>query len=451
MSAVRPDGNGYYGEFGGRFVPEFLVGPLRELEKTWRRISRRRSFRKELDGLLAQYAGRPTPLYHAARLSEQLGGARVFLKREDLLPSGSHRLNSALAHAMLAREMDKERLVAETASGENGIAVATVAARLGLACAVYMGKEDVRRQPLSVERMRLLGARVLSVGAGRGTLDGAVNAAVRDWMTNVRHTHFAVGSSYGPAPYPRIVSECQYVIGAEASRQLRKQAGRAYPDLAVAAVGGGSLAIGLFGAFISDSRVRLVGVEGRGRGNDPGDHAARFRDGTVGVLHGMRTVLLQDDEGQIQQTHSMAPELDYPAVGPPHAELAGRGRAEYTAISDAEALRAAHLLMETEGIVPSLESAHALAEACKHARELAANKIVLVAISGSGDKDAAVLLAGAEGGEGEDLDGYPAVAVDWGDDAGAMASLLPGQLEVLEIYDEPPTGMSAEPGDDGDE
>lgn len=432
MPAGGSDSRGYYGEFGGRFVPEVLLDELRDLGRTYDRLSRRRSFRRRLDGLRAEYAGRPTPLFHARRLSDHFGGARIYLKREDLLPTGSHKLNSALGQVLLAESMGKERVLAYTGAGEHGVAIATASALLGLPCTVYMGAKDVRRQKLNVERMHLVGADVFSVDASGATLRAACNEAMRDWMTNRAHSYFAPASVYGPDPYPRIVSDYQQVIGTETVRQMRKQVGRAYPDLAVASIGGGSLAIGLFGAFISNSRVRLVGVEAGGRGPATGEHAARFRFGSAGVLHGMRTLVLQDSEGQISPTYSIAAGLDCAAVGPQHAELAARGRVEYNAASDEEAVSALRVLAGTEGILTSLESAHALAEAGKHARELAGNKVVLVGVSGRGDKDAATLAAHDAQSGRESAEGGPLAALNWGGEVWPAEFLPPPEYEVLE-------------------
>lgn len=392
MTTPQPDREGYFGEFGGRFIPETLVQPVLDLGRAYDRIRRKRSFQRRLGKLLTHYAGRPTPLYHARRLSEHFGGASIYLKREDLLHTGAHKLNNALGQVLLAQSMGKERVVAETGAGQHGVATATAAALLGLSCTVYMGEEDIRRQRLNVERMRLLGAQVVPVDSGSRTLKDAINEALRDWVTNVLHTHYVLGSVLGPDPYPRMVSDFQQVIGVESAKQLRKQAGRNWPDLAVACVGGGSNAIGMFGAFIGDSRIRLVGVEAGGSGTGLGEHAARFHGGELGVLHGTRTMVLQDEEGQVSGTHSVSAGLDYPAVGPQHARLADLGRVEYTSATDAEAIEAFHLLAEKEGILPALESAHALVEAGKHAAQLAENKIVLVNLSGRGDKDVESVL-----------------------------------------------------------
>jgi tryptophan synthase beta chain len=378
---------GYYGAFGGRYVPETLMAPLEELAAAWAKARRRRGFRRRLDSLLEHWAGRPTPLYHAERLSRELGGAALYLKREDLLHTGAHKLNNALGQALLAVEMGKRRLIAETGAGQHGVATATAAALLGLECRVYMGTQDMARQRPNVLRMELLGAEVAGVDAGSRTLKDAINEALRDWVTHVGHTHYVLGSVLGPDPYPRMVRELHQVIGAEARAQLKKQAGRAWPDLAVACVGGGSNALGLFGAFLEDERVRLVGVEAGGDGPELGHHAARFGGGSVGVLHGTRTLVLQDADGQIAPTHSVSAGLDYPAIGPEHARLREQGRVEYTAVVDADAVAAFHRLARTEGILPALESSHALAEACRRAPRLPADAVVLVNLSGRGDKD----------------------------------------------------------------
>jgi len=405
----RPDPEGYFGSYGGRFVPETLIAPLEELTRAYDRVSRQRTFRRQLADVLRDYVGRPTPLYYAERLSDELGGARIFLKREDLLHTGAHKINNAVGQCMLARAMEKERVIAETGAGQHGVATATAAAFLGLSCTVYMGSEDMRRQRLNVDRMRLLGAEVVAVDSGSRTLKDAINEALRDWVTNVRTTHYVLGSVLGPDPYPRMVRDFHKVIGEEARAQLKKQAGTEAPDLAVACVGGGSNSIGLFWAFLEDRHVRLIGVEAGGRGKRLGEHAARFSGGRLGVLHGTRTLLLQDEEGQVAETHSVSAGLDYPAVGPEHAWLRDEARIEYTSATDDEAIAAFHLLAKTEGILPALESAHAIAEVVKHAPRLSQRRIILVNLSGRGDKDVesviawdrqhAVVAAGAAGGE----------------------------------------------------
>jgi tryptophan synthase beta chain len=382
-----PDARGYFGTFGGRYVPETLMAPLAELARAYDKLAPRRRFRRELDELLANYAGRPTPLYFAANLTAELGGARIYLKREDLLHTGAHKINNAIGQCLLARQMGKERVIAETGAGQHGVATATAAALMGLECTVFMGEEDMRRQRLNVSRMQLLGATVVPVDAGSRTLKDAINEALRDWVTNVRTTHYVLGSVLGPDPYPRMVRDFHRVIGEEARRQLKRATGRPTPDLAIACVGGGSNAIGLFGAFLDDRAVRLIGVEAGGRGSALGEHAARFQGGSLGVLHGTRTMVLQDRDGQIAGTHSVSAGLDYPAVGPEHALLAESSRVEYTSVSDTEAVAAFHRLAQTEGILPALESAHAIAEAARRAPNLGKRMVVLVNLSGRGDKD----------------------------------------------------------------
>jgi tryptophan synthase beta chain len=389
----HPDANGHFAGFGGRFVPETLMAPLAELTRAYDRARRQRPFRRELADLLHHYAGRPTPLFHAQRLSAELGGARIYLKREDLLHTGAHKINNAIGQCLLARNMGKERVIAETGAGQHGVATATSAALLGLECVVYMGSEDMRRQRLNVDRMRLLGAEVVEVESGSCTLKDAINEALRDWVTNVRTTHYVLGSVLGPDPYPRMVRDFHRVIGQEARAQLRRQAGTDTPDLAVACVGGGSNSLGLFYAFLGDRGVRLIGVEAGGRGLAHGEHAARFLGGSLGVLHGTRTLVLQDPEGQIATTHSVSAGLDYPAVGPEHVMLQREGRVEYTLASDAEAVTAFHLLAETEGILPALESAHAIAEVIRRAPRLSSRRIILVNLSGRGDKDVESVIA----------------------------------------------------------
>jgi tryptophan synthase beta chain len=384
-----PDDRGYFGAFGGRFVPETLMAPLAELEEAYRKAGRDRGFQARLDELLEHYVGRPTPLYLARRLSARLGGARIWLKREDLCHTGAHKINNALGQALLAREMGKDRVIAETGAGQHGVAVATAAALLGLECLVYMGSEDMRRQELNVVRMRLMGAEVSAVDAGSRTLKDAINEALRDWVTNVRSTHYILGSVLGPHPYPMMVRDFQTVIGREAVVQIRKAA-RKVPDLVIACVGGGSNAAGIFSAFLSYGNVGLVGVEAGGRGITPGNHAARFTEaGAPGVLHGTRTVVLQDDDGQIQGTHSISAGLDYPAVGPEHAQWRETARVTYTHVGDDEAVAAFHLLAECEGIVPALESAHAVAYAARVAPSMPLSSNILVNLSGRGDKDLA--------------------------------------------------------------
>jgi tryptophan synthase beta chain len=390
---LRPDPRGYFGPYGGRYVPETLMAPLAELARGYDRWSRKRAFRGELRELLTHYAGRPTPLYRAAHLGERLGGAEIWLKREDLLHTGAHKLNNALGQSLLAKKMGKSRVIAETGAGQHGVATATAAALLGLECTIYMGSEDCERQRLNVYRMRLLGAEVVSVDAGSRTLKDAINESLRDWVTTVRHSYYVLGSVLGPDPYPRMVRDFHRVIGDEARRQLKRQAGTATPEAAVACVGGGSNAIGLFTAFIDERKVCLIGVEAGGVGAALGEHAARFDGGRLGVLHGTRTFVLQDADGQIAPTHSVSAGLDYPAVGPEHALLRDLGRVQYTRVSDAEAIAAFHLLAEIEGILPALETAHALAQVAKMAPRLPRRHRILVGLSGRGDKDVESVLA----------------------------------------------------------
>ncbi len=382
-----PDKRGYFGAYGGVFVPETLMAPLAELERAFVRARKDRTFGARLAELQATFAGRPTPLFRARRLSARLGGAQIWLKREDLCHTGSHKINNALGQALLARQMGKSRVIAETGAGQHGVAVATVAALLGLECRVYMGVEDMRRQRPNVDRMELMGAEVVPVDSGSRTLKDAINEALRDWVTNVRITHYVLGSVLGPHPFPMIVREFQSVIGQEVFSQFRKQT-RGLPDLVVACVGGGSNAAGIFSAFIAHERVRLVGVEAGGRGEGAGEHAARFAGGgSPGVLHGTYTWLLQDAHGQIQPTHSISAGMDYPAVGPEHAMWRDAGRVSYTKVSDAEALEAFRMLSETEGIIPALESAHAVAYAAQVAPAMPLKANILVNLSGRGDKD----------------------------------------------------------------
>jgi tryptophan synthase beta chain len=410
-----PDEEGYFGRYGGRFVPETLMAPLAELTRAYDRAQKSRAFRRELTALLNDYAGRPTPLYFAERLSEELGGARIFLKREDLLHTGAHKINNAIGQCLLTRIMEKERVIAETGAGQHGVATATAAAALGLSCTVYMGSEDMRRQRLNVDRMRLLGAEVVPVDAGSRTLKDAINEALRDWVTNVRNTHYVLGSVLGPDPFPRMVRDFHRIIGEEARIQLKRQTGSETPDLAVACVGGGSNSIGLFTAFLQDSRVRLIGVEAAGRGPALGEHAARFAGGSLGVLHGTRTFVLQDEEGQIADTHSVSAGLDYPAIGPEHVWLHDAARVEYTAASDAEAVAAFHQLARTEGILPALESAHALVEVAKRAPRLSRNRVILVNLSGRGDKDVESVLAWDREHEGDNVESFAAAAARRGE------------------------------------
>lgn len=380
---------GYFGAYGGQFAPETLMAPLEQLEKAFGRFRRDRRFQKELEELLRSYAGRPTPLSLASNLTAKAGGARIVLKREDLLHTGAHKLNNALGQVLLAKRMGKTRIVAETGAGQHGVATAAAAAKLGLPCRVYMGTVDMERQAPNVSRMRLFGAEVVGVDSGSRTLKDAINEAMRDWTENVATTHYVLGSALGPHPYPTMVREFQSVIGKEARAQFRKLAGRD-PQAAVACVGGGSNAIGLFSAFLDrPSKTKLFGVEAGGRGSDPGEHAARFAGGALGVLHGTRTMLLQDEDGQVLPTHSVSAGLDYPAVGPEHASLHDAGRVVYGKVSDEEALDAFETLSACEGILPALESAHAIAFALKLARKMPKSSWILVNLSGRGDKDLA--------------------------------------------------------------
>jgi tryptophan synthase beta chain len=381
-----PDMRGYFGEFGGRFVPETLVEPVEELERAYFAVRDDPQFAAELASRLRHYVGRPTPVYEATRLAADCGGARIFLKREDLTHTGAHKINNALGQAMLAARMGKRRIVAETGAGQHGVATATACALLGLDCHVYMGTEDMARQALNVFRMRLLGAEVIGVDAGSRTLKDAINEAMRDWVTNVETTYYLLGSVLGPHPYPLMVREFQSVIGREARAQILEQAGR-LPDAIVACVGGGSNAIGIFDAFVADERVRLIGVEAGGELIARGRHAARFAGGSAGILQGTRTFVLQDEDGNIDLTHSISAGLDYAAVGPEHAWLRALGRTEYTYATDAEALEAFQRLAKLEGILPALESSHALAHARKLARDLGPEGLILVNLSGRGDKD----------------------------------------------------------------
>lgn len=385
-----PDRGGHFGPFGGKFVPETLMAALDELERAFRKARRDRAFRLELEDYLRRYAGRPTPLYPAARLSEALGGRRTYLKREDLLHTGAHKINNTLGQALLAIRMGKRRLIAETGAGQHGVATATVAARFGLQCVVFMGEEDMARQALNVFRMRLLGATVVPVTSGTRTLKDACNEAIRDWVTNVRTTHYCLGSVVGPHPYPMLVREFQSVIGQEARRQILEAEGR-LPDYLLACVGGGSNAIGLFHPFVRDRRVRFIGVEAGGTGLRAGRHAATLVKGSPGVLHGARSLVLQDRHGQILETRSIAAGLDYPGVGPEHAYYQRIGRARYVAVSDAAALKGCALLAETEGIIPALEPAHAIGYLARLAPTLPRRSLIILGLSGRGDKDVETL------------------------------------------------------------
>jgi tryptophan synthase beta chain len=387
-----PDARGRFGEFGGRFVPETLMRPVEELGEAYEAAQRDAKFRAELDRLLKHFAGRPTPLYHARRLTEHLGGAEIYLKREDLLHTGAHKINNCLGQGLLAQRMGKTRLIAETGAGQHGVATATVAALLGMECVVYMGEEDMARQAPNVFRMRLLGAEVAPVASGSKTLKDAINEAMRDWVTNVHSTYYLMGSVLGPHPYPMMVRDFQRVIGQETRQQALAELGR-LPDALVACVGGGSNSIGLFYDFLADREVKMVGVEAGGRSPRLGDHAARFAGGKPGVLHGTYTYVLQTDDGLIANTHSVSAGLDYPAVGPEHAALYRQGRVEYTQVSDGEALEAARVLSRLEGIIPALEPAHALADVIKRAPTTGREKVIVVNLSGRGDKDLGIFQA----------------------------------------------------------
>ncbi len=383
-----PDANGRFGEYGGRYVPETLMHPLQELEDEYFRAQNDPEFQNELQYYLREFCGRPTPLYHAERLTRDLGGAKIYLKREDLLHTGAHKINNAMGQILLAKRMGKTRIIAETGAGQHGVATATVAAMFGLECVIYMGSVDCKRQALNVFRMGMLGAEVVSVEAGQKTLKEAVNEAMRDWVTNIRATHYILGTAYGAHPYPVMVRNFQRVIGDEARRQILEQEER-LPDHLIACVGGGSNAIGLFYPFLGDKTVAMTGVEAGGEGIIDGKHAARFQGGGLGVLQGTRSFVLQDENGQIQLTHSVSAGLDYAAVGPEHAWLRDIDRAVYTYATDAEALAAFQKLAKLEGIIPALESSHAIAEVIKAAPKMSADKIIIVNLSGRGDKDVA--------------------------------------------------------------
>lgn len=380
-----PNNKGYYGQYGGRFVPETLMPALQELEAAYLKSKKDKSFQKELKRLQGTYIGRPTPLYFAKRLTEYLGGVKIYLKREDLAHTGAHKINNAIGQALLAKKMGKKRLIAETGAGQHGVATATGAAFVGLECEIYMGSEDVQRQALNVFRMKLLGAKVNEVNIGSRTLKDAINEALRDWTTNVRTTHYVLGTVFGPHPFPAMVRDFQAVIGREAKKQIIKTEGR-LPDYLIACVGGGSNAIGLFYEFLND-KVKMIGVEAGGRGIETGEHAARFAGGSIGVFQGCKSYLLQDEDGNVLGTHSVSAGLDYASVGPEHPYLRSIKRVQYTYATDDEALAAFELLSKTEGIIPALESSHAIAEAVKLAPSLSKNKIIIVNLSGRGDKD----------------------------------------------------------------
>ena len=382
-----PDALGHFGAFGGRYVPETLMHPLQELEQEYHRSRQDQEFQREFDYYLREFCGRPTPLYYAERLTRELGGAKIYLKREDLLHTGAHKINNSIGQILLARRMGKTRIIAETGAGQHGVATATVAARYGMECVVYMGSEDIRRQAANVYRMKLLGATVVPVNSGSKTLKDALNEAMRDWVTNVGNTFYIIGTVAGPHPYPMMVRDFQVVIGEECKLQMPELTGR-QPDAVIACVGGGSNAMGIFHPYIPLTGVRLIGVEAAGYGLATGKHAAPLTaNSPVGVLHGNRTYLMQDENGQIIETHSISAGLDYPGVGPEHAWLKDSGRAEYVAVTDAEALAAFHALCRYEGIIPALESSHALAYAAKIAPTLGSDQSLLVNLSGRGDKD----------------------------------------------------------------
>jgi tryptophan synthase beta chain len=385
MTTSQPDATGHFGPYGGRFVPEVLMAPLEELEHAYAEARVDPAFQSELKDLLQNYAGRPTPLYFAKRLTGILGGAKIYIKREDLLHTGAHKINNALGQALLARRMGKKRIIAETGAGQHGVATATACALFGLDCTVYMGEEDMHRQRLNVFRMRLLGAKVVGVNTGSRTLKDAISEAMRDWVTNVSNTHYLLGSALGAHPYPLMVRDFHRVIGDEARAQILEREQR-LPDSVFACVGGGSNAIGIFYAFIGDEGVKLVGIEAGGRSEHLGDHAARFNGGSPGVLHGSYSYLLQDEHGQVSLTHSISAGLDYAMIGPEHAQLRDRGRAEYCSCTDADALKAAVTLARTEGLIPALESSHAVAEAIRRAPS-AKGELFVINLSGRGDKD----------------------------------------------------------------
>ena len=388
---LLPDDRGYFGNYGGRFVPETLIPVLDELTAAYKRAKADDAFWAEFEALSRDYSGRPTPLYLAERLSENCGGARIFLKREDLAHTGAHKINNALGQGLLARRMGKRRIIAETGAGQHGVAAAAVCAKLGLECIIYMGEEDMRRQELNVFRMRLMGAEVRSVSGGSRTLKDAINETIRDWVTNARDTYYLLGSVVGPHPYPMMVRDFQSVIGKETREQILTKY-HCLPDYVIACVGGGSNAIGIFYPFLKDQNVRLIGVEAGGRGVKAGEHAASLVAGKMGVLHGAKSYVLQDDSGQIRETHSVSAGLDYPGVGPEHSYLKDTGRATYIAVSDEEALEGFQLLCRTEGITPALESAHAIYYAARIAGSLNKEQIIVVNLSGRGDKDMGIVI-----------------------------------------------------------
>lgn len=383
---ILPDHNGHFGIYGGRFVAETLMTPLADLEAAYEECKHDKEFQRELDADLAHYVGRPSPLYHAERLTQLWGGAKIYLKREDLNHTGAHKINNTIGQALLAKRMGKTRIIAETGAGQHGVATATIAARLGLECVVYMGAEDIQRQAPNVYRMRLLGAKVVPVSSGSRTLKDALNEALRDWVTNVDDTFYIIGTVAGPHPYPLLVRDFQTIIGREARQQILDQSG-SLPDALVACVGGGSNAIGLFYPFLADQDVQIIGVEAGGDGVETGKHSAPLSAGSPGVLHGNRTYLMEDAHGQIIETHSISAGLDYPGVGPEHAWLKDAGRVEYVSITDKEALAAFHVLTRSEGIIPALESSHAMAYAEKLAKTMSRDQSIIVNLSGRGDKD----------------------------------------------------------------
>jgi len=391
-SASVPDKNGHFGPYGGRYVPETLMHPLQELEEEYFRSARDPEFQREFEYYLREFCGRPTPLYFAERLTRELGGAKIYLKREDLLHTGAHKINNSIGQILLARRMGKTRIIAETGAGQHGVATATVAAMFGLKCVIYMGAVDCERQALNVFRMKMLGAEVVPVKAGQQTLKEAINEAMRDWVTNVRTTHYILGTAYGSHPYPLMVRNFQRVIGDEARRQILEKEQR-LPDLLIACVGGGSNAIGLFYPFLNDETVKMIGVEAGGEGIAAGKHAARFQGGSLGVLQGTRSYLLQDEYGQIQLTHSVSAGLDYAAVGPEHAWLRDHDRVAYTYATDDQALEAFMKLARLEGIIPALESAHAVAEVMVRAPKMPRDQLIIVNLSGRGDKDVSQVAA----------------------------------------------------------
>ena len=390
FSEKLPDAEGHFGPFGGKFVPEMLMAALTELEEAYREARASAEFQRQFEDLCHNYAGRPTALYYASKLTQRCGGARIYLKREDLAHTGAHKINNALGQGLLAQRMGKRRIIAETGAGQHGVATATVCAMLGMQCIVYMGAEDVRRQSLNVFRMQLLGAEVRPVESGTRTLKDAINEAIRDWVTNVDTTHYLLGSAVGPHPYPMMVRDFQSVIGSEARQQVLDATGR-LPDYAIACVGGGSNAIGLFYPFVRDEGVKLVGVEAGGTGIAGGKHGASLTAGSPGVLHGTLSYLLQDEAGQVSETHSVAPGLDYPGVGPEHSYFKDSERATYLAVDDSQALEGFRLLCQLEGIVPALEPSHAVYHACKLARELPREATIVVCLSGRGDKDVQIV------------------------------------------------------------